>query len=126
MLAGLDRRHRDLEVQEVGRNDVDDVDVRISQCVAPVGGVAGIAQRLGAATCEILARVDQHREARPERRAAVDTLHIAVPHRVGLGHQTAADHGDTDLGNGGSDVVQGHRDFLVSALLSGPPGNDEV
>ena len=46
MLAGLERRDRDLGVRVAGRHDVDDVDVVAGDHLAPVGGGLGPAPLL--------------------------------------------------------------------------------
>ena len=98
MLTGRDRGHRDLLVQEVRCDDVDNVNLGSAHRLTPVDRPAVVSKRLGTAPRQILLGVGQDRELWTERRPAVHTLDVAVAHGVRLRHQPAADHGDAEIG----------------------------
>ena len=91
VLAGFDRRHRHVEVQVVRRADVDDVDRRIVDDLAPILGGALIAEVARGALGDLPVDVGDRGENRDHRLGAECALRRAVGHRMDLAHPSGAD-----------------------------------
>lgn len=97
VLARLGGGDRDLRVQVVGRRDVDHVDRRVVDHVAPRGREALPRVALGRGACEVIRGVDHDLLDRARRRRPEEHGHRGVGERVGLAHESATDHGDVDV-----------------------------
>ena len=91
VLAGGDRRQRDLAMQVAGDADVDDVHRRIGDQSAPVGGVAAEAEALRRRPGEIRRQLGDDLEVRKGRRLGKHRDHRAIAVDMATGDEAAAD-----------------------------------
>ncbi len=96
VLACLDRRHRHLEMQGVGRRDVDHVDLGIGDHRAPVGGRPGEAEAPGGRRGLFLGRIGQRMQHGNGRKVTVEKG--GAPEGVGMGlpHEARPDQADVE------------------------------
>ena len=97
VLAGLDRRHRHFEVHVVRRADVDDIDRRIVDDLAPVLGGALVAEVARGTFRDLRVDVGYRGKNRNSRLGAERALRRAVGHRMDFSHPPGADQSNPQL-----------------------------
>ena len=91
VLSGLDRRHRHFEVHVVRRADVDDVDRRVVDDLAPVLGGALVAEVARGTLGDLRVDIGYRGKDRNRRLGAERALRRAVGHRMDFSHPPGAD-----------------------------------
>ncbi|MCY1302665.1 hypothetical protein D9M70_523360 [compost metagenome] len=105
MLAMRDRGQRHLLVQEVRRGDVDDVDIRIGQQLAPVGSRLAEAELAASPFSALGGHVGDRNEIELEGQVE-DPRGNGEAERMGLAHEARADQADPEF------ALAGHVEVL--------------